>query len=118
MRSLGRQYLLYALRNPLDYRLMFGSEWPQAANHPDLLRDSRLSFEILRQALSPLYGGALPETELTLHALFVWSAMHGLASILQSNAMAHLALGETVLSTAVEHVMDMVEAALTAPHGA
>jgi AcrR family transcriptional regulator len=112
MRSLGRQYLLYALRNPVDYRLMFGGDWPEAANHPGLLRDAQLSFEILRQALAPLYGGALPDTELTLNALFVWSSMHGLATLLQSNAMAQLALGETVLSTAVEHIMDMVEAAL------
>lgn len=38
--------------------------------------------------------------------------MHGLPSILQRNAMTQLALGETVLSSAVEHMMDMVDAAL------
>lgn len=118
MRSLGRQYLVYALSNPLDYRLMFGSEWPRAASHPDLLRDARLSFEVLRQALAPLYGGALPDTQLTLNALFVWSSMHGLATILQSNAMSHLALGDTVLSFAVEHCMDMVDTALVASRAA
>ena len=55
-----------------------------------------------------------PSTSGTLNALFVWSSMHGLATILQSNAMAHLAPGDTVLSTAVEHVMNMVDAALAA----
>ncbi len=114
MRSLGRQYLMYALNNPLEYRLMFGHEWPEAANHPGLIHNSRLSFDVLRQALAPMYGGALSEDQLNLNALFVWSSMHGLATILQTNAMANLALSEAVVTSAVEHVMDMVESALIA----
>lgn len=114
MRALGRQYLLYALQHPLEYKLMFGTPWPESANQPDLLRDARASFDVLRQALDPVYGGALPRDALDLHAMFIWSSMHGLATILQSNVMQHLDLSETVLTSVVEHAMDMVDAALLA----
>lgn len=114
MRGLGRAYLLYALQNPLEYKLMFGTPWPDTATQPELLRDARASFGVLREALAGLYRDALTRDELDLHAMFVWSSMHGLATILQSNVMQHLDVSETVLASAVEHAMDMVEAALLA----
>jgi AcrR family transcriptional regulator len=113
LRSLGRQYLSYSLTHPLEYRLMFGTPWPAAtADQPDLLRDARLSFDVLRQALAPVYGGRLPPQQLDLNALFVWASMHGVTSLLHSNAMEHLGLPEPVLASAVEHAMDLVDAAL------
>lgn len=114
MRSLGRAYLLYALQNPLEYRLMFGTPWPEAAIQEDLLRDARSSFNVLRDALGPVYGGALGQDQIDLNALFVWSSMHGLATILQSNVLRHLQLSEIVLTSVVEHAMDMADTALLA----
>lgn len=114
MRALGRQYLLYALQHPLEYKLMFGTPWPATATQPELLRDARASFDVLREALAPVFGGALPKDTLDLHALFIWSSIHGLATVLQSNVMAHLDLSETVITAAVEHAMDMAEGALLA----
>ena len=32
LRSLGQQYLTYAAAHPLEYRLMFGTPWPSAAD--------------------------------------------------------------------------------------
>lgn len=114
LRNLGRQYLLLALQHPLEYKLMFGTPWPDTADHPDLLRDARAAFGVLREALGPMYRGALGRDDIDLHAMFIWSSMHGLATILQSNVMQHLDVSETVLTTAVEHAMDMVDAALRA----
>lgn len=118
MHSLGTDYLRFALGQPLEYRLMFGTPWPSAAEHPDLLRDARRAFDVLREALKPLYGPAGADAnKVDADALFVWSAMHGLATILQSNAMQHLALSPQVLDGAASHVMRMVDVALLAGGG-
>ncbi len=113
LRSLGRSYLAFSLAHPLEYRLMFGTPWPAVtAEQPELLRDARLSFDVLRAALAPVYAGRLAPEQLDLNALFVWTSMHGVTSLLHSNAMEHLGMPEPVLSSAVEHVMELVDAAL------
>jgi AcrR family transcriptional regulator len=116
MRALGQSYLTYALQNPLEYRLMFGTPWPGVDAHPDLVRDAQHSFNVLRSALEPLYEGqAVSRDAIDADALFVWSSMHGLATILQSQVMQHLALSDAVINGAVAHVMQMVDTALLAP---
>ena len=50
MDGLGRAYLQYAMENPLEYRLMFGTPWPDTAQHTELLEDARHSFDVLREA--------------------------------------------------------------------
>jgi AcrR family transcriptional regulator len=118
MRALGKSYLTYALQNPLEYRLMFGTPWPGVVAHPDLVKDAQHSFNVLRSALEPLYEGqAVSRDMIDADALFVWSAMHGLATILQSQVMQHLALSDAVMNGAVAHVMQMVDTALLAPRG-
>lgn len=115
LRSLGRSYLGYALQHPLEYRLMFGTPWPTVTAHPELVEDARHSFNVLRSALAPLYPDLLSSrNQIDLDAMFVWSTMHGLATILQSQVMDHLALNEQVLANAVAHVMQMVDSALMA----
>jgi AcrR family transcriptional regulator len=115
MRSLGQSYLRYALEHPLEYRLMFGTPWPTAADHPDLLRDARHAFDVLREALSALHGAdASTRQRVDGDALFVWSAMHGLATIMQSNALENLDLPRHVLDDAARHVMSRIDAALQA----
>lgn len=113
MHSLGSDYLSFALGQPLEYRLMFGTPWPSVADHPDLQRDARRAFDVLREALAPLYAGTGARADKgDADALFVWSSMHGLATILQSNAMQHLGLSSQLLEGAASHVMQMVDVAL------
>jgi hypothetical protein len=50
-----------------------------------------------------------------LQALFIWSALHGMASIQQSNVMQHLALSPGVAAMAEPYLMGMMHTALT--HG-
>ena len=103
MRALGAAYLGYALAHPLEYRLMFGTPWPAVTAHPDLVSDARHSFNVLRSALAPLYvDPKVSSDKVDADALFVWSSMHGLATILQSQAMEHLALSEQVLKGAAK----------------
>lgn len=119
MRALGASYLNFALQNPLEYRLMFGTPWPEVEASPDLLVDSQHSFNVLREALTPLYAatGASAD-EIDADAMFVWSSMHGLATILQSQVMRHLNLNADVMHNAAANVMQMVDMALMARIGA
>ncbi|MFM9916588.1 MAG: TetR/AcrR family transcriptional regulator [Rhizobacter sp.] len=115
LESLGRQYLAYAAANPLEYRLMFGTPWPEPAEHPELVHDAVHAFDVLRGVLRRLYGNdAEMRAKVDLQAMFIWSTMHGLASIMQSNAMDCLTLAPQVRAQASEHVMRMIEQALKA----
>jgi len=110
LKSMGERYLAFALEHPLEYRLMFGTPWPSVADHPDLLRDARAAFDVLRQGLRPLYAGhSDAPVRVDRDAMFVWSTMHGLASILQSNAVAHLGMDDAALDEAARHVMKTID---------
>ena len=111
--ALGRQYLSYAQENPLEYRLMFSTPWPEPAEHPDLVRDAIHTFDILRQVLGRLYGTSpVKRDQLDLDALFVWSSMHGLAGVMNGDVITKLDLKSGLLGQATGHVMQMVGQAL------
>ncbi len=115
--ALGISYLQFALQNPLEYRLMFGTPWPEAAAQPDMLADARYSFDVLRQALQPLFAKSPNQPEaVDTAAMFVWSTLHGLASIMQSQAMCGLELHPKFMENAQEQVMAMVDLALSRSH--
>ena len=82
LHAMGEAYLSYALSHPLEYRLMFGTPLPDPAAHPDMMRQSRHAFALLRDAIArldrPEAGHAAPE----LDAMYVWATVHGLASLI------------------------------------
>ena len=109
LESLGRQYLNYAQQHPLEYRLMFGTPWPAADEHAELLHKSTHAFDILRQVLQRIHGDGAPQQErVDLDAMFVWSAMHGLVGVVSGNCVDKLGLPQEVLGKLVQHVMDSV----------
>ena len=115
MRALGISYLSFALQNPLEYRLMFGTPWPQVQVSPELVIDCQHSFNVLREALTPLYAGTGAGADvIDADAMFFWSSMHGLATILQSQVMQHLDLKPDVIQHAAENVIQMIDVALLA----
>lgn len=112
--ALGISYLQFALQNPLEYRLMFGTPWPEAAAQPEMLADARYSFDVLRQALQPLFAQSTNAAEsIDTAAMFVWSTLHGLASIMQSQTLCGLELHPKFMDNAQEQVMTMVDLALS-----
>lgn len=114
--ALGRRYLDYAASHPLEYRLMFGTPWPEPAMHRDLVADAVHAFDVLRGALRRLHGPEARQRALVdLDAMFIWSTLHGLASISQANVIDHLHLAPRVGSQAVAHVMQMMSLAMSAP---
>jgi AcrR family transcriptional regulator len=111
--ALGTRYLEYARKHPLEYRLMFGTPWPEPAVHPGLVRDAVHAFDILRHVLRRVHGeGKAQRAAVDLDAMFIWSNMHGLASITQSNVMEHLALAPKVSAMTSTHVMRMMALAM------
>jgi AcrR family transcriptional regulator len=91
--GMGERYIAYAQHKPLEYRLMFGTPWPEAAQHPELITHAKHAFDLLRQNLRRKHGNApASHAQADLDALFIWSALHGMASIRQADVMRHLDL--------------------------
>lgn len=122
--GMGQAYMRYAAEHPLEYRLMFGTPWPEPASHPELVRHAVHAFDMLRHHLQQQLQQRASATQIDmlallaqaeLQALFIWSALHGMASIQQSNVMQHLALSPGVSAMAETYLMGMMHTALT--HG-
>jgi AcrR family transcriptional regulator len=113
--AMGLAYMDYAAAKPLEYRLMFGTPWPEPASHPELVKHAVHAFDILRNHLRQQHGTSPAQTERAdLDALFIWSTLHGLATLMQANVLPHLALSAHVMSQAQTHAMQHMGVALAA----
>ena len=111
--AMGQQYVTYASSHPLEYRLMFGTTWPDAAEDSELIRDSLHAFNVLRRVLERIHGTSIAAREkVDLDAMFIWSNMHGLVTIMQSNVMRHLQLAPNVDKNVAQHVFGMISSAM------
>ena len=117
LRGMGEAYLAYASLKPLEYRLMFGTPWPEPAAHPDLVKHAVHAFDVLRRNLLKKYGeSSTAKKQAELDALFIWSALHGLATLEQSNVMQHLALSKGVQRQSKNFMLRMIQSALESGH--
>lgn len=114
---MGRAYLDYAQTHPLQYRLMFGTPLPNAAEHPEMMASAHRAFDVLRDSLQQMHldRHADDSNQLDLDALFVWSTTHGLAMILQTQVLDTLMLSDNALKIAAEHLRERVGQALGLP---
>ncbi len=106
--EMGLAYLDYARSRPLHYRLMFNSPLPSGADHPTMLDQAQKAFLVLMDRLDDmtLREPHHPISDPIKHdALFVWSALHGLASLLQSDVTRTIGIDEADRQTAVERLM-------------
>jgi AcrR family transcriptional regulator len=109
--NLGRAYLDYARKHPLHYHLMFGTPLPDPEEHPEMMRKAEHAFASLRDAISRLPGRA-GDGDVDLDALFAWSVVHGLASILQTPATRALGVRRATIAEATAHSLSRIGAAL------
>lgn len=111
--GMGAGYMTYAALKPLEYRLMFGTPWPEPASHPDLVKYAVHAFDLLRQNLINKHAKtSAGRKQAELKALFIWSTLHGLATIEHSNVLQHLVLSNGVQKQSREFTMLMIQAAL------
>jgi AcrR family transcriptional regulator len=113
LRGMGQAYMSYASRKPLEYRLMFGTPWPEPAAHPELVKHAVHAFDVLRKALLQQHGKKKDaKRQAELEAMFIWSALHGLATIEHANVMQHLVLSKRVHVQTQDFMMLMIQSAL------
>lgn len=113
--AMGLAYLAYARKHPLKYRLMFNTPIQDPAAHPVMMQKARKAFALLRDRLAtmpvrPDMTGLPPSAN--LEALFVWSAIHGLATILDSDVMQTLGLTDDEINHAVARCMARLSLAI------
>ncbi len=115
LRTMGEAYVRYALSHPLEYRLMFNTGLPNPVEHPDIMANAHYAFDMLRDALKQRHSKALARksilaSEIDHQAMFVWSALHGLVSIMRSDIAASLNVGG--MKAATSNVLDRIGAAI------
>jgi AcrR family transcriptional regulator len=111
---LGRAYLDYAKKHPLSYRLMFGTPLPPPYEHPEMLKQARHAFSALFSAVEKL-PGRQTGSPVELDALFALSTVHGLASIMEREAMAGIGLDMDDRHNVESRVLSLIARALGAP---
>jgi AcrR family transcriptional regulator len=105
MQAMGQAYLRYAAAHPLQYRLMFGTPLPDPAQHRAMMASARHAFDLLLRGVARKSPSPAGEEMLVQDALFIWATLHGLATILQSDALRTLALPEQVMEHIIEHTL-------------
>jgi AcrR family transcriptional regulator len=114
LRQMGERYLHYAAANPLKYQLMFSTPMPDSDVHPNMMAKAKTAFEILQSALArhprKLAGRLVMQPR--DDAMFVWSALHGLASILQSDALKTLGMSQAEKHATVTRTFERIGLAL------
>ena len=111
--EMGIQYLDYAKRFPLKYRLMFNTALPEPSKHKGMMDNAQRAFSILETRLSnmplkPVSGGKAAR----LDAMFVWSSLHGLASLARSDVRETIHMSDKELKAAENRLFARLSAAL------
>lgn len=114
LRQMGERYLDYAARYPLKYQLMFNTPLPPSGKHPEMMAQAQSAFKLLHYAIErlPQKPGATLAIKPFEDAMFVWSALHGLASILQSDAAKTLQMTDQDKTAAIARIFERIGLAL------
>ncbi len=116
LRAMGEKYVAYARLHPVKYRLMFNTPMPDPDAHPYMMRNAQRAFALLRDRLASMMLRPVDEphpSSANLDAMFVWSTLHGLASILQSDTLRTLQMSDFELQQAVARCFARLSLALT-----
>jgi AcrR family transcriptional regulator len=117
LESMGRAYMDYAVRHPLNYRLMFGSMLENPETHPSILQAGQRAFGILRAAIAGLnrLDAIRSDDDIELDALFTWATVHGTVSLMQSHATSLRHLSPATLDAFRRRSLARISDALRQP---
>jgi AcrR family transcriptional regulator len=112
--SMGRAYFAFAERHPLKYQLMFGAKLPEHAHTPEVATKGQHAFSILQDAVARIrrcLGSHPSQEQIDLDAMFVWSTVHGMATIRQTAAQKSLGLTDRTSDVMAEHALHLIRLA-------
>jgi AcrR family transcriptional regulator len=115
LEEMGLAYLGYARDNPLKYRLMFNSSLPDGTEHTEMLEQAQHGFALLHERLKTMSlrdPGQVIETPAKHDAMFILSALHGFASLMQSDVLETIGLREEERPVALQRMMRRLSMAL------
>jgi AcrR family transcriptional regulator len=112
LERMGRLYLEFSRERPLEYRLMFGAKLPNPHDHPEMLERGSGAFDQLRRCLCRIIGLPEDSPQVDLEAMLVWSTIHGLASILETDAICHKGIDTLTEQQVTDHVLGRIKAML------
>jgi AcrR family transcriptional regulator len=113
IRQQGRAYVRHALTHPALFEVMFLSRpaWSSGADDADASLASK-AFQVSATAVEDaIAAGLLRESDPLLASLTIWSAAHGVATVL----LARPGLGDAYEAALVDSVIDSVVEGLRAP---
>jgi AcrR family transcriptional regulator len=99
LRDTIRAYMLFALDNPVHYRIMFRPELVALPNFPDALAAAQSSFQRLVTAVSACNPDvAKTDPQLIEVANALWSAAHGISDLWLDGPLRHNTPGMSIAS--------------------
>jgi AcrR family transcriptional regulator len=113
--NMGLAYLAFAEQQPLKYRLMFGSPLPDPEAHPEMIRRGQHAFSLLEEAIARVHrseGRNPVREEVELDAMFVWSTVHGMATLRQLEPQRKLELCARTNTRMIAHALESIGRAL------
>lgn len=108
--AIGLEYIRFALAHPTEFRFMFRKNLCEPKGTPDeLTNTANQSFEILIEAVRALQATGLVTAGSPQElALVVWSAIHGLASLLIEAPI----IAEPITDSSLEQLMNTMQTTL------
>jgi len=110
LRLMGLAYIRYAVSYPHRYRLMFSEHHNGFALSGEALKRAQHSFLMLRDQLDLIKksNSDAQQIDPQADAMFIWSSLHGLVSLLENPLTDKLPVRESVLKNLVDHVLGRI----------
>lgn len=106
-RSMGEQYVRFALENPAHYRLMYGKEALTREDVPELRDAANALFEQLVTVIEMHQrSGLIKAQDARAQAYVAWAAVHGLASLVIERQILTDVDVDTLISQTTETVLN------------
>jgi AcrR family transcriptional regulator len=119
VRVVMKAYVLFALRHPELFHLMFGPRIPDKRKHTELMEASSASFQFLSGSIAEFMADASGEPRPPrFSALAVWSGMHGLATLLSDRDSGLFQVPDTMIDAVCDSVTTVLLTGLQAVQSA
>ncbi|MCB1145386.1 MAG: TetR/AcrR family transcriptional regulator [Leptospiraceae bacterium] len=111
--QMGENYFQFARDYSDLYRFMFGPKVFDMHSHPEVLKCANSSFLVLHEHISAMqHQKLIAGTDAQVSSMFVFSAMHGMASLMLNGAIEDIVADEKTRQNLTEYMKHKVLRAL------